>query len=164
MLPHKKSFYSYFYATISLGVLLICQLIGFWVNDNIAQNSTIQITNFLNFTHIRNFGGVFGLAQDMGWLFALIGFVLLLGISIYLWIGKSVQKYEYICFGFIVGGGVSNILDRLIYGSVIDFIDFQHIPYWNYIFNTADVMIHVGIWPMLILSFYESSKAETKHK
>ncbi|MEC7765651.1 MAG: signal peptidase II, partial [Pseudomonadota bacterium] len=62
-------------------------------------------------------------------------------------------RYEYICFGFIVGGGGSNILDRLVYGSVIDFINIQQIPYWNYIFNTADLMVHVGIWPMLILSF-----------
>jgi len=45
----------------------------------------------------------------------------------------------------------------LVYGSVIDFIDIQHIPYWSYIFNTADLMIHVGIWPMLILSFLTSS-------
>ena len=72
----------------------------------------------------------------------------------YLWFGNSVRRYEYVCFGFIVGGGASNILDRLIYGSVIDFIDIQHIPYWNYVFNTADVMVHVGIWPMLILSFF----------
>jgi signal peptidase II len=45
-------------------------------------------------------------------------------------------------------------LDRVIYGSVIDFIDVQNIPLWNYIFNTADLMIHVGIWPMLALSLY----------
>ena len=37
---------------------------------------------------------------------------------------------------------------------VIDFIDIQNIPFWSYIFNTADLMIHVGIWPMLALSLY----------
>jgi signal peptidase II len=75
-------------------------------------------------------------------------------------LSKTIQRYEYICFGFIVGGGASNILDRLVYGSVIDFIDIQHIPYWNYIFNTADMMVHVGIWPMLILSFWATSQKQ----
>ena len=158
MLISKKSRYIWLYLAIVLFVLLICQLIGIWVNDNIAQNSSLKINNFLYLTHIRNFGGIFGLAQNMGWLFALIGFGLLIGVSIYLWIGKDARRYEYICFGLIVGGGASNILDRIIYGSVIDFIDIQHIPYWNYIFNTADVMIHLGIWPMLILSFYTSNR------
>ena len=93
----------------------------------------------------------------MGWIFGLIGFSLLIAVVTYLWFGKEVKHYEYVCFGFIVGGGGSNILDRLVYGNVIDFIDIQHIPYWNYIFNTADLMVHVGIWPMLILSFLSST-------
>tara|TARA_Y100000996_G_C22358767_1_gene575969 strand:+ start:317 stop:775 length:459 start_codon:yes stop_codon:yes gene_type:complete len=140
------------YGLIVLLVLVICQLGGVWVNSNIPQNTSIEINNFLYLTHIRNFGGIFGLAQNMGWLFGLISLILLAGVSVYLWKHSSAQRYEYVCFGFIVGGGLSNVLDRLIYGSVIDFIDFQNIPLWNYIFNTADLMIHIGIWPMLILS------------
>ncbi len=73
MLISKKSHYICLYIAIVLFVLLICQLIGIWVNDNIAQNSSLKINNFLYLTHIRNFGGIFGLAQNMGWLFALIG-------------------------------------------------------------------------------------------
>ena len=140
------------YGLIVLLVLVICQLGGVWVNSNIPQNTSIEINNFLYLTHIRNFGGIFGLAQNMGWLFGLISLILLASVSVYLWKHSSVQRYEYVCFGFIVGGGLSNVLDRLIYGSVIDFIDVQNIPLWNYIFNTADLMIHIGIWPMLILS------------
>lgn len=141
------------FISIVIGVLLASQLIGYWVNNTIAQNSTVELNSLIHFTHIRNYGGVFGLAQGMGWIFGLISIGLLAAVMAYLWFGKAVQRYEYICFGFIVGGGASNILDRLIYGSVIDFIDIQHIPYWNYVFNTADVMVHVGIWPMLLLSF-----------
>ena len=79
----------------------------------------------------------------------------------YLWLGRNLQRYEYICFGFVVGGGASNILDRLLHGSVIDFIDIQHIPYWNYVFNTADVMIHLGIWPMLLFSILAARSSQT---
>ncbi|MDA1372413.1 MAG: signal peptidase II [Proteobacteria bacterium] len=152
-MPTSKIRHMALFISIVIGVLLASQLIGYWVNNTIAQNSTVELNSLIHFTHIRNYGGVFGLAQGMGWIFGLISIGLLCAVMAYLWFGKAVQHYEYICFAFIVGGGASNILDRLIYGSVIDFIDIQHIPYWNYVFNTADVMVHVGIWPMLVLSF-----------
>ena len=149
------------YGGIAFMVLFLSQLIGYWVNSSIEINSSLEINSFIHFTHIRNYGGIFGLGQGMGWLFGLISITLLIAVSAYLWIGKNIYRYEYICFGFIVGGGASNILDRLVYGSVIDFIDIQHIPYWNYVFNTADVMVHVGIWPMLLFSFL--SNPSEKH-
>ena len=145
------------FGAIVITVLVMSQLIGIWVNNAIPLNTTVELNTLIHLTHIRNYGGVFGLLQGMGWIFGLIGFSLLIAVGAYLWFGKEINRYEYICFGFIVGGGGSNILDRLVYGSVIDFIDIQHIPYWNYIFNTADLMIHVGIWPMLILSFLTST-------
>ena len=148
------------FGLVVLVVLVICQLVGLWINNTIPQNTSVEINEFLHLTHIRNFGGIFGFAQNMGWLFGLISLLLLLCVSAYLWTQVSAQRYEYVCFGFIVGGGLSNVLDRLIYGSVIDFIDVQNIPLWNYIFNTADLMIHVGIWPMLILSVTISKNSE----
>jgi signal peptidase II len=145
------------FAVIAGTVAVLSQLIGLWVNTTIPQGSTVELNSVIHFTHIRNFGGVFGMFQGQGWIFAVISLGLLLAVTAYLWFSDSLERYEFICFGFIVGGGISNILDRLIHGSVIDFIDIQHIPYWNYVFNTADVMVHVGIWPMLILGFYIES-------
>jgi signal peptidase II len=144
------------FSVIVLVVVLTSQAIGYWVNANLAIGETQVVNGLIHFTHVRNYGGVFGMLQGSGWLFALFSVALLGGVVAYLAFSKSAQPFEYICFGFIVGGGLSNILDRLIYGSVIDFIDVQHIPYWNYVFNTADVMIHVGIWPMLLLSLRDT--------
>lgn len=146
------------FAAIVSGVLVVSQLIGYWVNISIPENTTVELNSLIHFTHIRNHGGVFGMLQGLGWIFAAISIALLLGVSAYLWFSAGVKRYEFICFGFIVGGGASNILDRFVYGSVIDFIDIQHIPYWNYIFNTADVMVHVGIWPLLLFSFLATSE------
>jgi signal peptidase II len=143
---------------VAISVLAISQLIGYWVNSNIPLNTTVELNTLIHLTHIRNYGGVFGMLQGMGGLFAVVSVALLTTVVAYLWLGKSIRRIEYLCFGFIVGGGASNILDRFIYGSVIDFIDIQHIPYWNYVFNTADVMVHVGIWPLLFFSFFLDSK------
>jgi len=146
------------FSCIVFCVLALSQLIGFWVNSSIAENTTVEWSSLIHFTHIRNHGGVFGMLQGSGSIFAIISMGLLIAVSAYLWFSPSLKRYEYICFGFIVGGGASNILDRFVYGSVIDFIDIQHIPYWNYIFNTADVMVHVGIWPLLFFSFFVNAQ------
>ncbi len=139
--------------------LLVAQLVGYWVNASIPEGSSLQINALLNFTHVRNHGGVFGMAQGQGWLFGALSVLLLAGVCAYLWFGAVLARVEYLCFGLIVGGGASNILDRWVYGSVIDFIDVQGIPYWHYVFNTADVMIHSGIWPMLALTLFASRES-----
>lgn len=139
--------------------LLVAQLVGYWVNASIPEGSSVQINALLNFTHVRNHGGVFGMAQGQGWLFGALSVLLLAGVCAYLWFGAVLARVEYLCFGLIVGGGASNILDRWVYGSVIDFIDVQGIPYWHYVFNTADVMIHLGIWPMLALTLFASRES-----
>ncbi|MCB1670294.1 MAG: signal peptidase II [Gammaproteobacteria bacterium] len=140
------------FAAIALVTLGVAQLTGYLVNSRIPENTTVVINGLVHFTHVRNHGGVFGMLQGSGWLFATISALLLVAVTAYLARGHEVQRYEFICFGFIVGGGASNVLDRFLYGSVIDFIDIQHIPYWHYVFNIADVMVHVGIWPMLLFS------------
>ena len=150
------------FIVISLSVLLLCQAIGLWINNTIPQNTTLELSRFVHLTHLRNFGGVFGLAQGSGWLFGLISIGLLVGVSAYLIVNPTLERYEYICFGFVVGGGASNITDRLVYGSVIDFINIQQIPFWHYVFNTADVMIHLGIWPLLIMSFVLNKTARDR--
>ena len=143
-------------------VLLISQVIGFEINQQIKEYSSIRINEFIYFTHIRNHGGIFGFLQGKGWLFAIFSTILLVALASYLWMSEQISRIEYIFFGLIAGGGASNVLDRLIYGSVIDFIDIQHIPFWNYIFNTADVCVHLGIWPLIFLSLRNGGEAGSR--
>lgn len=132
----------------------LSQLGSLLVIRHLPENATLELSTLLHLTHVRNHGGVFGMLQGNGMVFAALSLALLTGVTAYLYRAPHLPRYEYVCFGFIVGGGASNILDRLLHGSVVDFIDIQHIPHWNYVFNTADVMIHVGIWPLLLLSLF----------
>lgn len=143
-------------------VLLVSQVIGFEINQQIEEYSSVKINEFIYFTHIRNHGGIFGFLQGKGWLFAIFSTILLVALASYLWMSEQISRIEYIFFGLIAGGGASNVLDRLIYGSVIDFIDIQHIPFWNYIFNTADVCVHLGIWPLIFLSLRNGGDAGSR--
>lgn len=143
------------FGAIAVCCLILSQLSSWAINASLAQGeSRVLIDGLLQFTHIRNLGGVFGMAQGMGWLFAVFSLGLIGGLSWYLARGRDVRLYEFIFFGFVAGGGISNILDRFIYGSVVDFIDVLGIPFWHYIFNTADVFIHIGLWPVLFIGLF----------
>lgn len=160
--PRKSVNFLYFCA-IAAFVLACSQAAGWWVNFNIPVNGTVEWNGFIHFTHIRNYGGVFGLLQGQGWLFGLLSIGLLGGIVVWLYLGTGVSRFEFCCFGFIAGGGLSNVIDRQIHGGVIDYVNLQHIPYWNYIFNLADVMIHVGIWPMILYGLLARKPGRYSH-
>lgn len=140
------------FAGVAPLAMLASQASSYLVDARLALNQTYVLNTFIHFTHTRNFGTSFGLLHGMGWLISASSAALLCGIVVYLTLKEDAKRHEYVCFGFIVGAGASNILDRVIYGGVVDFIDIQHIPYWHYIFNTADVMIHVGIWPIVLFA------------
>lgn len=140
---------------------VLSQLSGYLVNQHLAIGDSYEVNALLNLTHIRNHGGVFGSFQGSGMIFSIVSLVILSGLFIYLFIGKGIKNYEYICFAFIIGAGLSNVADRFIYGSVIDYINIQGIPYWHYVFNTADTFIHIGIWPMVFFTLLEM-RNETK--
>jgi len=143
------------FLAIAVTCLSLSQLSSWLVNSSLSIGSSVAVVDgVFNVTHVRNLGGVFGMAQGKGWLFALFSIALISVLCWYLVKGKQVRQYEFIFFGFVAGGGISNILDRLIYGSVVDFIDIRAIPFWNYVFNTADVFIHVGLWPLLFIGLF----------
>ena len=146
----RKSINFLYFCAIAAFALACSQMAGWWVNFNIPVNETMEWNRFIHLTHIRNYGGIFGLLQGQGWVFATLSLGLLCGIVVWLLLGSGISRFEFCCFGFIAGGGLSNVVDRHLHGSVIDYVNVQHIPWWNYIFNLADVMIHVGIWPMIL--------------
>lgn len=147
------------FVVLSILVLVLCQLSSFYINSNYSFDETREIFSLnehfaLYFTHVRNNGAIFGLFQGMGWLVALISGLFLALLVWFVMRSNHVYSIEFLLYGLIVGGGSSNILDRVIYGSVIDFVDVKGISFWNYIFNTADVMIHIGVWPLLIFNWF----------
>jgi len=150
----QRARYLTWFGIISASCLTLSQLGSYLINTRIPLGTSVEISSILYFTHIRNLGGVFGLAQGQGWIFAAFSVLLISALVLYLVLSKRVRVYEYLCFGFIAGGGLSNVLDRLVYGSVIDFIDVRGIPFWHYIFNTADTFVHIGLWPMLFIGLF----------
>lgn len=142
----------------ALLVLIVAQIGSYLVNTNLAIGETHVVNAFLHVTHVRNVGGTFGAFPGHSVLFGVISSAILAVCTIFFFKSGAPSRIQFVFFGFIVGGGMSNVLDRVLLGSVVDFINLQGIPHWNYVFNTADVFIHLGIWPSLLTSLLIAQK------
>jgi signal peptidase II len=112
--------------------------------------SVYVIPHFLKWTYERNFHGAFGLFGSNAVL--LIGMAIVVLVLFWFSFREAAARSRVVrvAFGMIVGGAIGNIVDRLHYGYVIDFVDFYRI--WPNIFNVADSCITVGVALLLLSS------------
>lgn len=128
-------------------------------------NQSIQILNLLNFTFIRNFGIAFSFLNNESLNASLIIVTLVSIICIFLFINiftsifeKQIPLLERCSMAAILSGGIGNLIDRISYGYVVDFIDISFNPY---VFNLADVYVTIGIMMYLLRSFLFANKDES---
>ena len=124
----------------------------------------IEIIPFFNFTLAHNAGAAFSFLADAGgwqrWFFA--GLATAVSIFIFLWIRnlKSHEKIMAAGLSLILGGAIGNLIDRVRFGYVVDFIDF-YIGDWHWpAFNIADSAISVGAVILILMSFKGETKTE----
>ena len=130
-----------------------------------GEGSTYVIDHFLRFTYVENRGAAFGMLSNQRWIFLVLSSVMIVAIVIYMVKYRPKSKLAFLSAAFIVGGGIGNMIDRILLGYVIDFIDFYTI--WDFVFNVADVFVCVGAGLMmlyLVISIIEETKAEKKAK
>ena len=127
-------------------------------------DSVELIPGFLRLTYVQNPGAAFGSLTNARWVFMLCSTVLIVAI-IWYYIRKKPQSM-LVRAGLILvcGGGIGNMIDRLAYGYVIDYIDFYPIPAWIWVFNLADAAICVGVvlFAVYLLFFEKKAKAAGK--
>lgn len=131
---------------IGLLVLALDQLTKAWVVAGIPEGSWWsplpgQAWRIFRFTHTTNSGAAFGIFPNQGSFFMLVAVVVVIAILIYhrnLPAGNWLMRLS---LGLQLGGAVGNLIDRVRYGYVIDFID---IGFWP-IFNLADASIVIGV-------------------
>jgi signal peptidase II len=114
----------------------------------------IPLTSFFNLTPVWNHGVSFGLfkADSTAHVWALIGVALALVGVVTWWLLKATDRLHVVCYGAIIGGALGNIIDRLRFGAVFDFLDF-YIGNWHYpAFNVADSAIVCGVIGLLFLT------------
>jgi signal peptidase II len=147
---------------ISLVVLniILDQLSKFWIRGNVAPYSDINIiADYFIITNVENSGAFLGLGSDFS---PVIKSILLLALPVgvlatvlvYVFKDTSIDKLSLIGYSSIIGGGIGNIYDRFLYGSVTDFlfIDLGGV-FKTGIFNIADMSVTTGMILIVWASF-----------
>ena len=138
-------------AFISLAVILIDIITKLLVSNNMLLNKSITIIpNFFYLTYARNYGGAWSIFENSTLIITIISLIVIIGIIYYLYKNKTTKKLEIIGYSLLLGGAIGNLIDRIIYGYVIDFLDFYILGYDYHIFNIADIGIVIGIILLLI--------------
>ena len=134
---------------LAAGIAALDQAGKFVVERAIAPYEVIPVTGYFNLVNVRNFGAAFGFLNDpdMNWQFWFFLAATLLAFGIILYIAKKASdkdKTLFFALGCILGGAVGNLVDRIRYRAVVDFLDF-HYAGWHWpAFNVADIAICIG--------------------
>lgn len=124
--------------------------------DLMQQNPAgIAVLPFFNLVMVWNTGVSFGLFQEDSAMrsWTLIGVAVAVMIWLLVWMWRAQQRLIALSLGVIIGGAVGNIIDRLRFGAVFDFLDF-HAFGWHWpAFNVADSAIVVGVCLLLLEGF-----------
>ncbi|RKN81466.1 signal peptidase II [Ulvibacterium marinum] len=128
------------------------------VRKNVAPMDYIQVVREnLILTNVENTGAMLGFGQNLSPIPKLI-FLQILPVSVLLILlfrvlqKSNLNKWLIIAFAFVIGGGIGNLIDRIVYGSVTDFFQIKIGILRTGIFNMADVSVTIGVLLILFLS------------
>ena len=143
-----KFIINFFFVLSSIVVLMIDQFTKYMVNTKIPLNSSVEIIpNIIFISHVKNSGAAFGIFQNRINVFIVISVIAIILIII-LKIKLNLDSILYnISLGFILGGAIGNLIDRIVFREVIDFL---HLRYFA-VFNVADSFICIGFGIVIIL-------------
>lgn len=139
---------------LSVSVLVVDQFTKQWVDRSLDLHQSVDWLPFLRLTYLRNRGAAFSFLAEAGgwqrWFF--IGLAMTASILICRWLIRlgPQQRIEAAAWALILGGALGNLIDRILFGYVIDFIDVYYGDWHWPAFNIADSAITIGVGLLLI--------------
>lgn len=145
---------------IGLAALIVAldQFTKWIVLRAMSLTDEIALTGFFSLVHVHNRGAAFGFLSDpsITWQFWIFLAATLVAVVAILWIAKGAEpkdKLLFIALGSIMGGALGNLIDRVRFRAVVDFLDF-HVGGWHWpAFNVADIAICLGAALTALLAF-----------
>ncbi len=131
----------------------IDQFIKMLVITNLKPIGTVGlIPRLLELTYVENFGVAFGFLSGLSWLIIALTVVVLIGMMVFVFRYKYHTFLSYTACILIAAGGIGNVIDRIAFGYVVDYI---HVMFFPYVFNFADCCVVIGailfaIWYLFI--------------
>ncbi|MFT6301505.1 MAG: signal peptidase II [Pseudomonadales bacterium] len=145
-------------------IVVLDQITKIWADTSLAMYEQIPITGFFNITKAYNYGAAFSFLDNAGgwqrWFFTAISLVVSVILCVWLYRMRRSERWLSISISLILGGAVGNLIDRVWYGYVVDFIQ----VYWrtSYFpsFNIADAAISCGTIILLVLTLFEKNDVD----
>ncbi|MAG91049.1 signal peptidase II [Candidatus Woesearchaeota archaeon] len=132
----------------ALIVILLDQITKLLIKTNFKLNQSLPIIeNILHLTYVTNTGSAFGLFKGFNLFFVIFSIIVIIAIFYFINKIKNNEKLIQYSVGLLLAGTIGNLIDRILHGSVIDFIDFRIWP----VFNIADSSITIGVILLIIL-------------
>jgi len=149
-----------FGAAMALATLALDQGSKWWVLDvyDLPSRMSVALLPVLNLTMVWNRGITFGLlSNDTMWGSAALSAVALaVVVALGIWLRRAERLHVALALGAVAGGAVGNVIDRLRFGAVVDFLH-AHVGGWSwYVFNVADAAIVCGVGVLLLDSLLPS--------
>jgi len=145
------------------GLVIVLDQASKWVMMSwLSLYETVAVIPFFNLTMAHNTGAAFSfLAQAGGWQrWFFVGLSVLISIGLLIWLTKLAKtNMEAISVSLILGGAIGNVIDRIYFGYVIDFLDVYYGTHHWPAFNIADSAIVIGAGILILDSFRFESKA-----
>ena len=142
---------------LSALVIVVDQITKRVIDSAMQLHQTIELVPYFQLTYMRNQGAAFSFLSGAGgwqrWFF--IGLAIVASIFIFVWLRKldPSRRREAVAWALVLGGALGNLIDRILYGYVIDFLD-VYVGDWHWpAFNVADSAITVGVALLLLDSF-----------
>ena len=148
---------------IGLAIAGLDQLFKLLVLQNLKPVGTVNVLgDVFKLTYVENRGVAFGMFQGMSWLFIVITLLLLAVIIFYMFKKRPQSKFFYVTVALIIGGGIGNLIDRIFYGFVVDYLSLSFFPP---VCNFADYCITIGVFllAVYILFIAGKEKKEVSH-
>ncbi|MBU1568772.1 MAG: lipoprotein signal peptidase [Proteobacteria bacterium] len=156
------------YFALILCTIVLDQLTKAWIVDSLRLYESVEIVpGFFNLVHVTNSGAAFSLLADVDspwrhYFFLSIGSLAMVGLTVAYLKLRKVNKYYSLALALIAGGAAGNLIDRIRFGAVIDFLDLYVGRYHWPAFNVADSAICVGAGLFLVLNIFEVRNQEEK--
>lgn len=166
----KIKTYSLFWIS-SIIVLVLDQVTKYWISHSIPfpsyryddPNVITVIPNFFHIVHVGNEGAAWGMFHGFGiWL----AFFAVASLSVIYYFRHQLslkKKFPQFVFGIMIGGIIGNLIDRIVIGHVIDFLDFNLPIYGRFpSFNVADIGICCGVFGYIIFTYFFDEDSKKK--
>lgn len=142
-----------FFGAVFIFSIILDQLTKKWALLVLKNGNSIKIIkDFLRFSYVENRGAAFGILQNQIWFFVIITFVMIIVLGYIFFKTKNITKLSKLSITLITGGAIGNLIDRIILGYVVDFIDFRFGDFYDFpVFNLADSFVVCGTFLLIIL-------------